>query len=57
MPDFKQTFQDEVRRLARKELKALDTKIAEQKTRGQNRQRMTSSEAVAFASIQTASGG
>ena len=31
MPDFKQTFQDEVRRLARKELKALDEKIAEQK--------------------------
>ena len=24
MPDFKQTFQEEVRRLARKELKALD---------------------------------
>lgn len=31
MPDFKQTFQEEVRRLARKELKALDEKIAEQK--------------------------
>jgi len=31
MPDFKQSFQDEVRRLARKELKALDEKIAEQK--------------------------
>ena len=31
MPDFKQTFQDEVRRLARKELKALDEKISEQK--------------------------
>lgn len=31
MPDFKQTFQDEVRRLARKELKALDAKINEQK--------------------------
>ena len=31
MPDFKQTFQDEVRRLARKELKALDAKIGEQK--------------------------
>ena len=31
MPDFKQTFQEEVRRLARKELKALDGKIAEQK--------------------------
>jgi len=31
MPDFKQTFQDEVRRLARKELKALDEKIGEQK--------------------------
>ena len=31
MPDFKQSFQDEVRRLARKELKALDEKISEQK--------------------------
>ena len=31
MSDFKQTFQDEVRRLARKELKALDEKINEQK--------------------------
>ena len=31
MPDFKQTFQEEVRRLARKELKALDEKINEQK--------------------------
>jgi len=31
MPDFKQTFQEEVRRLARKELKALDEKISEQK--------------------------
>ena len=31
MPDFKQSFQDEVRRLARKELKALDEKINEQK--------------------------
>ena len=31
MPDFKQTFQDEVRRLARKELKALEAKINEQK--------------------------
>ena len=31
MPDFKSTFQDEVRRLARKELKALDEKISEQK--------------------------
>lgn len=31
MPDFKQTFQEEVRRLARKELKALDEKIGEQK--------------------------
>ena len=31
MPDFKQTFQDEVRRLARKELKAFEAKINEQK--------------------------
>lgn len=31
MPDFKQTFQEEVRRLARKELKALEEKISEQK--------------------------
>ena len=31
MPDFKQSFQEEVRRLARKELKALDEKISEQK--------------------------
>ena len=31
MPDFKSTFQDEVRRLARKELKALEAKINEQK--------------------------
>ena len=31
MPDFKQSFQEEVRRLARKELKALDEKINEQK--------------------------
>ncbi len=31
MPDFKQTFQEEVRRLARKELKALEEKINEQK--------------------------
>ena len=31
MPDFKQTFQEEVRRLARKELKALDEKINEQR--------------------------
>lgn len=31
MPDFKQTFQEEVRRLARKELKAFETKINEQK--------------------------
>jgi DNA-binding transcriptional regulator YiaG len=31
MPDFKQSFQDEVRRLARKELKALEAKINEQK--------------------------
>ena len=31
MPDFKQTFQDEVRRLARKEIKALEAKINEQK--------------------------
>ena len=31
MPDFKQTFQDEVRRLARKELKAIEAKINEQK--------------------------
>ena len=31
MPDFKQTFQEEVRRLARKELKALDERISEQK--------------------------
>jgi len=31
MADFKQTFQDEVRRLARKELKALDEKINEQR--------------------------
>lgn len=31
MPDFKQTFQEEVRRLARKELKAFDEKINEQK--------------------------
>ena len=31
MPDFKQTFQDEVRRLARKELKAFEEKINEQK--------------------------
>ncbi len=30
MPDFKQTFQDEVRRLARKELKAFEAKINEQ---------------------------
>jgi len=31
MPDFKQTFQEEVRRLARKELKAFEAKINEQK--------------------------
>ena len=31
MPDFKSTFQDEVRRLARKELKAFEAKINEQK--------------------------
>ena len=31
MPDFKSTFQDEVRRLARKELKVLEAKINEQK--------------------------
>ena len=31
MPDFKSTFQDEVRRLARKELKVLEAKISEQK--------------------------
>ena len=31
MSDFKQTFQDEVRRLARKELKAFEAKINEQK--------------------------
>ena len=31
MPDFKSTFQDEVRRLARKELKVLEAKIIEQK--------------------------
>lgn len=31
MPDFKQTFQDEVRRLARKELKAFEAKVNEQK--------------------------
>jgi len=31
MPDFKQTFQDEVRRLARKELKAFEAKINEHK--------------------------
>ena len=31
MPDFKQTFQEEVRRLARKELKAFEAKISEQK--------------------------
>jgi len=31
MPDFKQIFHDEVRRLARKELKALEAKINEQK--------------------------
>ena len=31
MPDFKQSFQDEVRRLARKELKAFEAKINEQK--------------------------
>ncbi|MBP5586409.1 MAG: hypothetical protein J6Y92_08670 [Lentisphaeria bacterium] len=31
MPDFKQTFQEEVRRLARKELKVFETKINEQK--------------------------
>lgn len=31
MPDFKQTFQDEVRRLARKELKAFEARINEQK--------------------------
>ena len=31
MPDFKQTFQDEVRRLARKEMKAFEAKINEQK--------------------------
>jgi len=31
MPDFKQTFQEEVRRLARKELKAFEEKINEQK--------------------------
>ena len=31
MPDFKQSFQEEVRRLARKELKAFEAKINEQK--------------------------
>ena len=31
MPDFKQTFQEEVRRLARKELKAFEAKINEQR--------------------------
>lgn len=31
MPDFKQTFQEEVRRLARKELKVFEEKISEQK--------------------------